>query len=172
MSGLQALTLENSRLAASQPHKLTLVFTITAGAPTQLLTKNLPPVVFGVATGGDLAQGPINALLEKDSNGEELSASSTSEIDASVAFGSTAMGVDAFGFVIACDGQVDEVLGMEATLYDAEQDNFVPKATSLPDTLTEGLLVTPAGNLAGRVIPTGLDAETGYLALHIYFYSK
>lgn len=168
---LQALTLANSRLAASQPHALKLVFTITAGAPTQLLTKNLPPVIFGTAT-GDFTQAAVNALLEKDSDGADLSTTSTAEIDTSVAFGATAMGVDAFGFVIACDGQIDNVLGMEATLYDAEQDNFVPKVTSLPDTLTEGLLVTPAGNLAGRVIPTGLDAETGYLALTIYFYSK
>lgn len=171
MSGLQALTLTQSQLAASQPHSLKLVFTITAGAPTQLLTKNLPPVIFGTAA-GDFTQAAVNALLEKDSNGDSLSATSTAEIDTSVAFGSTAMGVDAFGFVIACDGQVDDVLGMEATLYDAEQDNFVAKAAALPDTLTEGLLVTPAGNLAGRVIPTGLDAETGYLVLTIHFYSK
>lgn len=171
MSGLQALTLTQSQLAVSQPHSLKLVFTITAGAPTQLLTKNLPPVIFGTAA-SDFTQAAVNALLEKDSNGDSLSATSTAEIDTSVAFGSTAMGVDAFGFVIACDGQVDDVLGMEATLYDAEQDNFVAKATSLPDTLTEGLLVTPAGNLAGRVIPTGLDAETGYLVLTIHFYSK
>ena len=168
---LQALTLTDSRIAASQPHVLHLVFTITAGAPTQLLTKNLPPVIFGVAA-GDFTQAAVNALLAKDSNGDDLSASSTAEIDTTVAFGSTAMGVDAFGFVISCDGQIDDVLGMEATLYDAEQDNFVPKAASLPDTLTEGLFITPAGNLAGRVIPTGLDAETGYLSLKIYFYSK
>lgn len=164
--GLQALTLEDSRLAASQPHVLHLVFTITAGAPTQLLTKNLPPVIFGVAA-GDFTQAAVNALLDAD-----LSATSTAEIDTTVAFGATAMGVDAFGFVISCAGQIDDVLGMEATLYDAEQDNFVPKAASLPDTLTQGLLITPAGNLAGRVIPTGLDAETGYLSLKIYFYSK
>lgn len=168
---LQALTLANSRLAASQPQALKLVFKITAGAPSQLLTKNLPPVIFGTAE-GDFTQAAVNALLAKDSSGDDLSATSTSEIDTTVAFGSTAMGVDAFGFVIACDGQVDNVLGMEATLYDAEQDNFVPKVAALPDTLTEGLLITPAGNLAGRVIPTGLDAETGYLAITIYFYSK
>jgi len=105
---------------------LHLVFTITAGAPTQLLTKNLPPVIFGVAA-GDFTQAAVNALLAKDSTGADLSATSTAEIDTTVAFGSTAMGVDAFGFVISCAGQIDDVLGMEATLYDAEQDNFVPK---------------------------------------------
>lgn len=171
MSGLQSLTLANSQLASSQPHVLHLVFKITAGAPTQLLTKDLPPVIFGTAA-GDFTQAAVNALLEKDSTGAALSATSTAEIDTTVAFGSTAMGIDAFGLVVACDGQIDNVLGMEATLYDAEQDNFVPKVSSLPDTLTEGLLITPAGNLVARVIPTGLDAETGYLALKIYFYSK
>lgn len=162
---LQALTLDDSRLAASQPHELKLFFTITAGAPTLIGTKNLPPVVYGVAD-SDFSQAAVNAMLGLDS------ASSTEEIDVSVAFGSTAMGVDAFGFVLNCGGQVDTVLGMEATLYDAEQDNFVPRVTSLPDTLTQGLLVTPLGNLAGRVIPTGLDSETGQLVITIYFFSK
>jgi hypothetical protein len=48
----------------------------------------------------------------------------------------------------------------------------VPKVSSLPDTLTEGLLVTPDGNLAGRVIPTGLDSATGQLIIKILFFSK
>lgn len=162
---LQALTLVDSRLAASQPHAIKLFFTITAGAPTLIGTKNLPPIVYGVAA-GDFTQAAVNAMLGLDST------TSTAEIDTTVAFGSTAMGVDAFGFVLNCGGQVDSVIGMEATLYDAEQDNFVAEVTSLPDTLTEGLLVTPLGNLAGRVIPTGLDAETGQLVITIYFHSK
>lgn len=163
--GLQALTLVDTRLAASQPHVLKLFFTITSGAPTLIGTKNLPPVVFGVAS-GDFTQAAVNAMLGLDSS------VSTSEVDVAVAFGSTAMGTDAFGFVLNCGGQIDTVLGMESTLYDAEQDNFVPRVTSLPDTLSQGLLVTPLGNLVGRVIPTGLDTETGQLVISIYFFSK
>lgn len=162
MSGLQALTLTQSQLAASQPHTLTLAFVVTSGVVTQLLTKNLPPIIFGT-TAGAFTQAAVNALL---------GSSGTDEIDTSVAFGSTAMGVDAFGFVLDCDGQIENVIGLESTLYAVEQDNFVPKVSSLPDTLTEGLLVTPAGNLAGRVIPTGLDAATGYLIIKIHFFSK
>jgi hypothetical protein len=162
---LQALTLDEPRLAASQPHELKLIFSIASGVPTLINTKNLPPIIFGTAA-GDFTQAAVNALLGLDS------ASSTSEIDTTVAFGSTAMGTDAFGFVLACAGQIDTVLGMEAVLYDAEDLKFVAKVTSLPNTLTSGLLVTPDGNLVGRVIPTGLDTETGQLVLTIYFYSK
>lgn len=162
MSGLQSLTLTQSQLASSQPHTLILAFTITAGVPTQLLTSGKLPAIFGVAA-GDFTQAAVNALL---------GSAGTDEIDTSVAFGSTAMGVDAFGFVLDCDGQVEDVLGLESTLYAVEQDNFVGKVTSLPDTLTEGLFITPAGNLAGRVIPTGLDAATGTLVIKIHFFSK
>lgn len=162
MSGLQALTLTQSQLAASQPHTLTLAFVVTSGAVTQLLTSSKLPIIFGTAA-GDFTQAAVNALL---------GSSGTDEIDTSVAFGSTAMGVDAFGFVLDCDGQIKDVIGLESTLYAVEQDNFVPKVASLPNTLTEGLLITPAGNLAGRVIPTGLDAATGYLIVKIHFFSK
>jgi hypothetical protein len=162
---LQALTLENPQLAASQPHQLKLVFTVTAGVVTQIATKNRLPIIFGTADSA-FTQAAVNALLGVDS------ATSTEEIDTTVAFGSTALGVDAFGFVLACSGQIADVVGMEAVLYDAEDMKFVPKVTSLPDTLTAGLLVTPAGNLAGRVIPTGLDSETGQLVITIHFFSK
>jgi len=163
--GLQSLTLFNSQLAASQPHVITLAFTVTSGTVTQLLTKDLPPIIFGTAA-GSFTQAAVNALLGVSDS------ASTEEINTTVAFGSTAMGVDAFGFVLDCDGQIETVVGMESTLYPTEQDNFVPKVSSLPDTLTEGLLVTPDGNLAGRVIPTGLDSATGQLIIKILFFSK
>lgn len=170
--GLSSLELVDSRLSSSQPHVLQFYFTVTGGAVTQVLTKNLPPIIFGTAA-GDFTQAAVNALLEYDSNGDPLSAASTSEIDTSVAFGSTAMGIDAFGFVISCGGQIADVAGVEAIAYIATEDGkFAAKVSSLPDTLTAGLLVTPAGNLVGRVIPTGLDAGTGVLVLKIHVFPK
>lgn len=172
MSGLQAFTLGSARLASAQPLEIKLFFTVTSGAVSFLGTKNLPPVIFGVAA-GDFTQAAVNALLEKDSSGASLSASSTSEIDTTVAFGSTAMGVDAFGFVVYTAGQVDYVIGATAILHQASEDvKFVSRVTSLPNTLTAGLLVTPAGNLAGRVILTGLDSATGVIEITLHAFSK
>lgn len=172
MSGLSALTLDSSQLAASQPSVLRLFFSVTSGAVTHLLSRDLPPVVFGVAS-GDFTQAAVNKLLEKDSSGADLSASSTAEVDVATAFGATAMGVDAFGFVIQFRGQVARCAGAMAYLFPGTEDvKFTPQTATLPNTLTQGLLVTPAGNLAGRVIPTGLDSATGQLVIEIYFWSK
>lgn len=172
MAGLSALTLEEPRLAASQPYEIKLFFSVSSGTVTQLLTRDLPPIIFGT-TSGAFTQAAVNALLEKDSTGATLSAASTSEVNVAVAFGSTAMGTDAFGFVLACDAQIARVAGMEAFFYPGTEDaKYVTSVTSLPDTLTSGLLVTPAGNLAGRVIPGGLDSGTGQLVIKIYAWSK
>lgn len=170
MSGLQALVVANPRLAAAQPHCIRLFFQITAGAVTQLLTSDLPPVIVGVAS-GDFTQAAVNRLLEKDSTGADLSAASTAEVDVATAFGATAMGVDSIGFVISTNGQFAKAACVVATL-NTVAPRVVAQTTSLPNTLTSGLLVTPAGNLAGRVVLTGLDAATGVLVLEIYVWSK
>jgi hypothetical protein len=172
MSGLQAMTLWSTRLAASQPSEIKIFLTVTSGAITLLGVKNTPPIIAGVAA-GDFTQAAVNALLEKDSTGAYLSASSTAEIDTTVAFGSTAMGVDSLGFVLSTAGQIDTVLGMTAVLLQGSEDSkFAARVTSLPDTLTAGLFVTPAGNLAGRVILTGLDSATGVVELTLHVFSK
>jgi hypothetical protein len=172
MSGLQALTLDSGRLAASQPHELKFFFTVTSGAVTQLLTKDLPPIIFGTAA-ADFTQAAVNALLSPDAAGNDYSSTSIAEIDTTVAFGATAMGTDAFGLVVYCANQVDNVAGIRAELYPGTEDSkFAPKVLSLPDTLTAGVLVTPAGNLAARIIPTGLDSGTGTMVVTIFFYSK
>jgi hypothetical protein len=172
MSGLQALTLNSARLASSQPYELHFFFTVTAGAVTHLATKNIPPVIFGT-TAGAFTQATVNALLSPDADGNDYSASSTSEIDTTVAFGATAMGVDAFGMVIYCANQCETVLGVKADFYPGTEDSkFAVKVASLPNTLTEGIFVTPAGNLALRVLPTGLDSGTGTLLITVYYVSK
>lgn len=172
MAGLQGFIINDERLESSIPYRLDLYFQITAGAATLIHTKNLPPVIFGT-TAGAFTQAAVNALLSPDTAGDEIAAASTAEIDTTVAFGSTAMGTDSFGFVVPTGNQVDRVLGMEATLFLASPViKYVSRVTSLPNTLTEGIYVTPNGNLAGRVIPTGLDAGTGVLKLSILFWSK
>lgn len=172
MSGLSALTVWSSRLAAAQPAEVKIFLNVTAGVVSAIGIKNTPPIIAGVAS-GDFTQAAVNALLERDSAGALLSSSSVSEIDVSVAFGATAMGVDALGFVLYTAGQIDYVLGMTAILHQASEDvKFVGRVTSLPNTLTAGLLVTPAGNLAGRVILTGLDTATGVIELTLHVFSK
>lgn len=172
MSGLSALTVWSSRLAAAQPSQVKLFFTVTSGVATLIGIRNTPPVIVGVAA-ADFTQAAVNALLEKNSAGVDLTASSTAEIDTTVAFGSTAMGVDSLGFVLYMAGQVDYVLGATAILHQASEDvRFVSRVTSLPNTLTAGLFVTPAGNLAGRVILTGLDSATGVIELTLHVFSK
>lgn len=170
MSGLHALTLDQPILAESQPHKLTLVFDLASGTPTQVAGQGAP-LLFGTAA-GDFSQAAVNDLLEFDKDGERLSATSTSEVDASTAFGSTAMGIDAFACVVACGGQVEDVYLLEYAMYDDAVIGAVAKSSSLPDTLTEQLVITPAGNLVFRAIPTGLDSETGHLVVTIHFVSK
>lgn len=172
MAGLQAFTLDSGRLASAQPYEVKLFFTVTGGAVTQLLTRDLPPVIVGV-TDGAFTQAAVNKLLEVDSTGADLSAVSTAEVNVPVAFGATAMGTDALGFVVYCAGQIERVAGAKALLLQASEDSkWIPVATSLPDTLSAGLLVTPAGNLAGRVILTGLDSATGVVELSLYVFSK
>jgi hypothetical protein len=62
---------------------------------------------------------------------------------------------------------------MTAVLHQASEDTrFAARVTSLPNTLTAGLFVTPAGNLAGRVVLTGLDSATGVVELTLHVFSK
>jgi hypothetical protein len=172
MSGLSALTVWSGRLAAAQPAEIKIFLTVTSGAITLLGIKNTPPIIAGTAA-SDFTQAAVNALLERDSAGALLSAASTSEINTSVAFGSTAMGTDMLGFVLYTAGQIDYVIGMTAQLHQASEDTrFAARVTSLPDTLTAGLFVTPAGNLAGRVVLTGLDSATGVVELTLHVFSK
>lgn len=172
MSGISALTLWNERLAAAQPAHIRVFLTVTSGAVSLIGIRNTPPIIAGTAA-GDFTQAAVNALLERDSAGDLLSSSSTAEIDTSVAFGATAMGVDSLGFVLSTYGQIDYVLGMTATLHQASEDTrFAARVTSLPNTHTAGLFVTPAGNLAGRVILTGLDSATGVIELTLHVFSK
>lgn len=172
MSGLSALTVWSARLAAAQPHQIKVFLNVTAGVVSLIGVRNTPPVIAGVAA-GDFTQAAVNGLLERDSTGALLSSTSVAEIDTTVAFGATAMGVDALGFVVYMAGQVDYVLGATAILHQATEDvRFLSRVTSLPNTLTAGLLVTPAGNLAGRVILTGLDTATGVIEITLHVFSK
>jgi hypothetical protein len=169
--GLTSLTLIDDRLQASQPSVLNLFYTVTSGAVTRALTRNPSPTIFGTAA-GDFTQAAINALLSPD-NGPAIAAASTAEVNAAVVFGSTAMGADAFGFVVSCQGQIGQIAGFRTSFFPGTEDTkFTIPVAALPDTLTAGLLLTPLGNLVGRVIPTGLDLGTGVLQLEIYFWSK
>lgn len=187
MASSRVTVLRDEKLATSQPHVIDLFFNVTAGV-VSLLSNHFPPVIAGeVAT--PFTQAAANALLELDSDGDALSTTSTDEIAATTAFGTTAMGVDAVGVLLMTGGQIKRAIGMKAMLLngtaegatgtlgnitnlnagsDAVVGRFVKPTTSAPNTLTEALYVTPAGNLAARAIITGLDAATGVLHLQIY----
>lgn len=128
-------------------------FDVAAGAVTQL-TGQRYPVLVGTAAGGELAQAKIDALL-----------GSTTEVDASVSFATTAMGTDSVGFVIALDGQCDEVLGVFVEVCGTGARTYIAKTATLPNTLTSGILATSNGNIAGRIILTGLDILTDKIVI-------
>lgn len=99
----------------------------------------------------------------------------TSEFAVTTAFGSTAMGVDVIGFVLNMGGQAASALWVEAQLYigtaaanaTAAKEGNGTVTTVLPDTLTQGLAVTTGGNVYGRVILTGADANAVPVLLRV-----
>ncbi len=91
-------------------------------------------------------------------------------------FDATSMGTDAFACIVNMAGQVDELFYVEALLDDASSGVF--RALPAVATLTSSSLTSQCakgsfGNMAVRVILTGLDSDTsGVLVLKFYFKSK
>jgi len=121
------------------------------------------PVLFSSAA---ITQATVDAFL-----------GSTSEFAATTAFGATAMGVDALGFVINMQGQVSSALWLEAAAYQTTNLFYFVEGngtttTVLPDTLTAGFAVTSLGNIYGRLIATNLDSQSGNIRLSLGVYLK
>jgi len=122
------------------------------------------PIIHGCDS-GDFVQATVDSFLGV-----------TSDITVATSFGSTAMGTDAYGFIIAMNGQVASAVAAEGITYLATP---VPAAvqgagtvtTALPNTLTQGFAITASGNIYGRLILTGGDAGTAVnhirLAVHL-----
>lgn len=149
--------LKNPALQQSQLYPIDIFIQDTAGAVTQVNGVLEGSMIIGVAA-TPFTQSAVDALI------------GSGQIVATTVFGSTAMGTDAFGFVLNTNQQIQSAQCMEYTLWIAsEVANYVAVQTTEPaNTLTEALYVTPNGNIVGRVIPTGLDAGTGVLHIRIW----
>lgn len=156
--------LKNDALARHQFYRLQFLFEVTGAKAARLITP-IPEATFGFDTPGSataaLGQTTIDNLL-----------GSTNEVLAATAFGSTALGTDAFGFVINCAGQVKSVKAATITSNVGSSGASVSasclgQTSALPNTLPALARVqkTTNGNLAGQFVLAGLDSATAGVIL-------
>lgn len=145
MANIAATTLRSDMLQKSQVHEIDLLFTADAGAFSLVSPSNAAPVVFSKDA---ITQSTVDALLPAN------------DIVATTAFGSTAMGTDAFAVIVNCGGQVAE---LQAVIYEkggAAPVHIIPSGSALPNTLTQGAYKTAQGDVVARIIVTDLDSAT------------
>ncbi len=94
-------------------------------------------------------------------------------------FSSTAMGTGAFGFIVDMGGQMQSLISCSVILRSGTdlatvaETTMISDATALPNTLTNNIQVTSAGNLGGHVVFTGLDAMTaGQIEIKLVWRAK
>lgn len=145
---------------------LELAVLITAGVPT-ILGVETPKILIEKGLAGsqvELTQTNIDDLLGV-----------AGDVDADVAFGSTAMVAnDTLGFVLACDGQVESVDLARMYVSGASSLSLVEDVTALPDSAFSGLevLVTPAGNIAGRYDELNITAAGSNVVVLLEIYAR
>lgn len=161
--------LSNDSLARSQNNTLINVgWTLaTAGSgqnvPTYIGT-DVPQII--VIPGGSTlpSQAAVDSLLGV-----------ANDVIVATAFGATAMVADnTYGFILACNGQIDDIKDVQAYLNIGGTVSVsvgVGTKTALTNaafTLTQ-VYVTPAGNLAGRITAAGISLRTnaGSLVFHM-----
>lgn len=155
--------LVSDALGRHQGYFLNLFFAISAAKTIAFIGSDVPQATFGFDAPGSataaLGQTTIDNLL-----------GSVNEVLAATAFGSTALGTDAFGFVLACEGQIKEVKSIRvlSNIGTGGADvnaSAAGQTTALPNTLPAFARVqkTSGGNIAGQVVLTGLDAATAGL---------
>lgn len=95
------------------------------------------------------------------------------------AFDATAMGTDALAILVAMDGQAASLAAVEATTYSGTNGlTVLPAAVVASAALTASSHTSQAacgayGNLAARLVLTGVDALTsGLIKVSMYFHSK
>ncbi len=159
MANFGSSILRSDSLQRSQPHEIDLWIQQTAG--TQTFVPGLDGLASAVIMGdasSDFTQAACNSLLGV-----------SNDIITATVFGSTAMGTDSFGMIVACNGQIQQIVALEyqfwlATMVDA---CFVGTYTAPTDALSEVAYCSPAGNVALRVIPAGFDAGTNLLHIKL-----
>lgn len=144
----------------------TLAVSITAGVPA-IIGSESPKILIERGLAGsqvELTQANIDSLLGV-----------ASDVDASLAFGSTAMVANnTLGFVLACDGQIESVDVARLYVAGASALSLVEDIAALPDSAFTGLeiLVTPAGNIAGRYQELNITAAGSNVVVLIELYAR
>jgi hypothetical protein len=155
-------------LGGSQPYELFVTLEITAAKTARLLGARLPQAAFGF----DAASGVTDALGQTTI---DRTLGLSGDVVAATAFGSTAMGTDALGLVLNCEGQVRTIrygsvsanVGAGGAQVSAAAGGVT---TALPNTLPAlaRFAVTPAGNIALQAVLAGLDTATaGVISIRI-----
>ena len=144
MAELHGKQLWSDKLGRSQQAEILLYLERDASAGSFSIQNDVPAEV----SAGAITQATIDALL-----------GSSSEVDADK-FDATAQGTDALGFVIDCGGQVRKVISMEAYDYGTGAGNSINQADLTASTLAAGCEVSSSGNIAGRAVISGMDANT------------
>lgn len=160
-------------LSRSQAEEITLVFQKTSSSTIAPVTKSKGPALVGMGANLDfstaaLCQASVNTLLGMPT------ATETTEVDCATYFASAPMGVDAMGIVASFSGQVRSVVAMTASLLPTASTAGtavgVPPGALSATLATNGFVATTNGNVAARIVLTGLDAAaTGSLVL-VKFY--
>ena len=150
--------LTNDSLARHQKASIELVYNIT-GAKAGKFAVLAPQALVAYDT-AVITQAQIDALL-----------GSTNEILASV-FTSTAMGTDALGLVLDCNGQIAAIHSFEIrSLADTTQASQLGLVTALVNTSLAAVArieKSALGNLGLQLVVTGLDAAVaGQLVIKI-----
>lgn len=164
----------NPAVQDSQYQCLTFAWSITGAKTISLLSAGAP-----IATTFDAG---LDTLAEITA---ALPNMTTDEFTAATAWGSTAMGTDAFGFVIDMSGEAGAATGQARRVryvvcHVAGTASSVPliagfagQTTALTNALTNQCTVGSLGNIGGHFVVTGLDAlTTGLILLQIYVEMK
>lgn len=156
--------LKRDRLAAGQMDVIKFIIQETAGTLSYVSgLEMLQNSLYHGLAAGDFVQATADTLL-----------GSVNDVITGTMFGSTAMGTDSYGFILSFDGQVQKLVYMKYTFWLAtEVANCILSTTTAPtNALTEVAYQTPAGNVAGRIIPAGFDAGTNILEVELGLFLK
>lgn len=166
---------KSDKLARSQAQVLRFRYRIT-GAKTVAAE---PTVSLPILTGWD-STDLTTALVTAFFTGNRPGATTT--IDGATSFGSTAMGTDAFGFVIDTEGSVAQVVSARVSCVQtaggtpANTELLVlgtQGAAALPNTLTSAIGVSAEGDIYGHFVMGNVDAATaGFIDIEIFYRSK
>lgn len=164
MPNFLSTVLKNDGLARLQSRELKFYIQQTAGTQSFISgMEGLAGSIIQGDTAGEFTQAAADALLGV-----------SNDVVTATMFGATAMGTDSYGFILACQGQIQKLVYLQYSLWLATevQNLLLGTSTAPSDALTEVAYLTPAGNIAGRLIPAGFDAGTGVLEVKMGVFLK